>query len=107
VRSREVRTVSHLQIKSLNGTSYAWLPEVLTCFSDGDKQRYEQLCAKHADAMNSQPALVSAAAELNRKITIMCLVAMVSLCVSIGCLCSLEADWRMIPLDTSASAVRA
>ena len=70
------------QVKSLDGTPYAWLAELLTCFSDGDMARFGELCSKYGAQMNSQPALVAAERGLKQKITIMCLVALVSACAS-------------------------
>lgn len=70
-----------LQVKSLDGTPYAWLGEILLCFSDGDMPRFDSLCSKYAAQMNSQPALVATQRGLKQKITIMCLVALVSACV--------------------------
>lgn len=44
--------------------------------------KYEALCAQYGAEMNSQPALVAAERKLKEKITIMCLVALVSSCAS-------------------------
>ena len=72
--------LARVQVTELEGTSYAWLAELLLCFSDGDMARYDSLCTKHAAAMNAQPGLVMAQRGLKQKVTIMCLVAMVSGC---------------------------
>lgn len=33
-------------VKTLDGTEYAWLVEVLTAFNEGDLEAYEKLCVK-------------------------------------------------------------
>jgi hypothetical protein len=52
---------------------------------------FEELCVKYGPEMNSQPALVAAERTLKQKITIMCLVALVSGYASVCSPCDLLA----------------
>lgn len=61
----------------LDGSSYAWLGEVLAAFNAGDLHRYDALCARHAAALNSQPALVENQRALREKITILALTELI------------------------------
>lgn len=65
------------QVKVLNGSSYAWLGEVLVAFNRGNLHAYDQLCEKHAAALNSQPALVENERALREKITILALTELI------------------------------
>lgn len=65
----------------LDGSSYAWLGEVLMAFNHGDLHAYDQLCEKHAGALNSQPALVQHERALREKITILALTELIFKCV--------------------------
>lgn len=71
-----------MQLNALQESPYAWLSELLHCFSDGDLNRFSKLCVDRAPQMNSQPALVQNQAKLKEKITIMSFVALVSSCDS-------------------------
>ena len=86
------------QVKSLQDTPYAWLAELLQCFSDGDMAKFGQLCSTYGAQMNAQPALVAAERGLKQKITIMCLVAMVSSCA----LCCAAASCKHIEFILSS-----
>jgi hypothetical protein len=77
-----------MQAACLTSTPYEWLRELLHCFSDGNMAQFEELCAKYGPEMNSQPALVAAERTLKQKITIMCLVALVSACAPCRSQCS-------------------
>ena len=70
------------QVKVLDGSSYAWLGEVLAAFNHGDLHAYDQLCEKHAGALNSQPALVQHERALREKITILALTELIFKCVA-------------------------
>ena len=61
----------------LDDSPYAWLKEVLLAFNAGDLARYDILCVRHADALNSQPALVAHERRLREKITILCLMELI------------------------------
>jgi len=69
--------LAHPIIKSLDGTAFAWLHEVLVAFNDGDLHLYDTLCNKYADALNAQPALVANERKLREKITILCLLQII------------------------------
>jgi hypothetical protein len=69
------------QVKVLDGSSYAWLGEVLAAFNHGDLHAYDQLCERHAGALNSQPALVQHERALREKITILALTELIFKCV--------------------------
>ena len=69
----------------LDGSSYAWLGEVLMAFNHGDLHAYDQLCEKHAGALNSQPALVQHERALREKITILALTELIFKCVMQFC----------------------
>lgn len=66
-----------LQIKVLDGSSYAWLGEVLAAFNAGDLHGYDALCERHAGALNGQPALVDNERSLREKITILALTELI------------------------------
>ena len=69
--------IAHPITAALDGTAFAWLKEILAAFNDGDLHAYDQLCVKHADALNAQPALVTNERKLREKITILCLLQIV------------------------------
>ena len=65
----------------LDGSSFAWLHEMLKVFNAGDLHAYDTLCDTHATALNSQPALVENERQLREKITILCLTELIFTCV--------------------------
>ncbi len=58
--------------------AYAWLHELLAAFNAGDLATYDALCTRHAAALNAQPALVANERRLREKVTLMCLLELVS-----------------------------
>lgn len=81
--------LSHPVVKSLEGSEYVWVHELLQAFNAGDLDRYDALCTTHAAALNAQPALVQHERKLREKITILCLMEIIF---------SLPATDRVIPL---------
>lgn len=63
----------------------------------GDIHRYDDLCAQHAALLNGQPALVAHERRLREKITILCLMELIS---------SLPPDQRTIALSTVAERTK-
>ncbi|GLC46825.1 hypothetical protein PLESTB_001799400 [Pleodorina starrii] len=82
--------LQHPIINSLDGTPSQWLHELLVCFNNGDMHLYDQLCERFATQLNAQPALVAHERRLREKITLMCLLDLIS---------STPAEQRRIPLD--------
>ncbi|EFJ46340.1 26S proteasome regulatory complex [Volvox carteri f. nagariensis] len=82
--------LQHPIINSLDCTPSQWLHELLVCFNNGDMHLYDQLCERFAAQLNSQPALVAHERRLREKITLMCLLDLIS---------STPAEHRRIPLD--------
>ena len=68
------------QVTVLDGSSFAWLHEMLAVFNAGDLHGYDALCDTHAAALNSQPALVVHERQLREKITILCLTELIFTC---------------------------
>lgn len=66
----------HPIVSALND-SYTWLREMLECFDAGNLHLYDELCQKHAGALNAQPALVQNERKLREKITILSLMDLV------------------------------
>lgn len=87
----------HPIITVLDGSSYAWLRELLECFNDGDLATYNELCVKHAAVLNAQPGLVANERRLREKVTISVLMALVW---------SLPAEERTIPLSAIAARTK-
>mmetsp|Transcript_18621 Transcript_18621/g.25819 ORF Transcript_18621/g.25819 Transcript_18621/m.25819 type:complete len:399 (+) Transcript_18621:358-1554(+) len=69
--------LAHPVIKCLTTSCYGWLHAVLVAFNAGDLQQYDDLCQKHSDALNAQPALVQHERRLREKITILCLMEII------------------------------
>lgn len=63
----------------------------------GDIHRYDALCAQHAALLNAQPALVAHERRLREKITILCLMELIS---------GLPPDARSLPLQAIADATK-
>ncbi|KXZ53762.1 hypothetical protein GPECTOR_6g679 [Gonium pectorale] len=82
--------LQHPIVRSLDGTPSQWLHELLVCFNNGDMHLYDQLCVRYADQLNAQPALVAHERRLREKITLMCLLELIS---------STPAEQRRIPLS--------
>jgi 26S proteasome regulatory subunit N9 len=80
----------HPVVHVLDGSPYQWLHEMLECFHKGDLFKYDELCAKHAAVLNGQPALVESERMLRQKVTISCLINLIS---------SLPPEERTIPLQ--------
>lgn len=85
--------LQHPIIAVLDNGQYAWLHDLLKAFNAGDIARYDALCTLHAAQLNSQPALVSNERRLREKITLMCLLELVS---------SLPAEERTLKLEAIA-----
>ena len=82
---------------ALREGSYAWLYEMLECFNAGDIHRYDELCARHAKVLNSQPALVAHERKLREKVTVLSLMELVN---------SLPAEARTVPLSAIAERTK-
>ncbi len=67
-----------LQADALKESEFQWLYQLLVCFNKGDLHQYEELCGKHADKLNAQPALVENERKLREKITILCLLELIA-----------------------------
>lgn len=65
--------------------------------STGDIHRYDELCTKHASLLNAQPALVAHERRLREKITILCLMELIS---------SLPPDRRTVALADVAQRTK-
>lgn len=87
----------HPIVKALQSGSYAWLGEMLDVFNRGDLAAYDALCAKHAATLNAQPALVESERKLREKVTISCLINLIS---------DLPPEARTIPLATIAERTK-
>ncbi|KAI3438613.1 hypothetical protein D9Q98_001036 [Chlorella vulgaris] len=87
----------HPIINALDEGGYGWLHEMLECYNSGDIHRYDDLCAQHAALLNGQPALVAHERRLREKITILCLMELIS---------SLPPDQRTIALSTVAERTK-
>ena len=66
-----------LQTKTLEGSPYAWLGEMLNAFNNGDLHAYDTLCSQYSAQLNAQPALVADERKLREKITIACLMELI------------------------------
>lgn len=87
----------HPIVKVLQGGTYAWLGEMLDVFNRGDLPAYDALCAKYATTLNAQPALVENERRLREKVTISCLINLIS---------DLPPEQRTIPLATIADRTK-
>lgn len=61
-------------ILSLAATPHAWLLELLHCFNDGDRAKYDALCVQHAHELNSMDILVRKKDLLDEKIIVLALL---------------------------------
>ena len=89
--------IAHPIRAALDGSAFAWLADILGAFNDGDLHAYDDLCVKHADALNAQPALVANERKLREKITILCLLQIVF---------QLPAEKREISLEDIAARTK-
>lgn len=87
----------HPIVKVLQEGSYAWLGEMLEVFNRGDLPAYDALCTKYAAVLNAQPALVENERRLREKVTISCLINLIS---------DLPPEQRDIPLSTIAERTK-
>jgi len=87
----------HPIIKVLDNSPYQWLHELLDCFNRGDLHAYDELCNKYAAVLNGQPALVANERQLREKVTIACLINLIS---------DLPPEHRRIPLATIAQRTK-
>jgi len=69
--------LAHPIVESLSDGPFIWLMEVVKAFNEGDLHEYDQLCVKHAAALNAQPALVANERKLREKITILSLLQII------------------------------
>jgi len=69
--------LAHPIVESLNDGPFVWLMDVVKAFNEGDLHEYDQLCVKHAAALNAQPALVANERKLREKITILSLLQII------------------------------
>jgi hypothetical protein len=63
----------------------------------GDIHRYDELCSRHATLLNGQPGLVAHERRLREKITILCLMELIS---------GLPPDRRTVALSTVAERTK-
>ena len=84
-------------MRTLDGTEFAWLLEILAAFNDGDLHAYDALCETYASSLNAQPALVANERRLREKITITALLQIVF---------KLPADCREISLNDIAAKTK-
>jgi 26S proteasome regulatory subunit N9 len=89
--------LSHPIVKVLDSSPYAWLHEMLAAFNAGDLHAYDALCSKHAAVLNQQPDLVAHERQLREKVTISCLITLIS---------ELPPESRRIPLATIAQRTK-
>jgi 26S proteasome regulatory subunit N9 len=89
--------IAHPIVRSLAGTPFDWLLDLLNAFNAGDLFAYDALCLAKADALNAQPALVAHERKLREKITITCLLQIVF---------SASADCREIALSDIAEKTK-
>jgi len=89
--------LAHPIIESLEGGQFVWLLDVVKAFNEGDLHEYDQLCVKHAAALNAQPALVANERKLREKITILSLLQIIF---------HLPADHREISLSDIAAKTK-
>ncbi|KAI8474163.1 MAG: 26S proteasome regulatory subunit [Monoraphidium minutum] len=87
----------HPIVKALQEGPYAWLGEMLEVFNRGDLPAYDALCVKHAATLNAQPALVENERRLREKVTISCLINLIS---------DLPPEQRSIPLTAIAERTK-
>ena len=72
-----------LQTKTLEGSPYAWLGEMLSAFNNGDLHAYDALCSQYSAQLNAQPALVADERKGRVKITIACLMELIFTCAAL------------------------
>jgi 26S proteasome regulatory subunit N9 len=89
--------IAHPIVRTLDGTEFAWLLEILAAFNDGDLHAYDALCETYASSLNAQPALVANERRLREKITITALLQIVF---------KLPADCREISLNDIAAKTK-
>lgn len=89
--------LSHPIVKVLDSSPYAWLHEMLAAFNAGDLHAYDALCSKHAAVLNQQPDLVAHERQLREKVTISCLITLIS---------ELPPESRRIPLAVIAQRTK-
>jgi 26S proteasome regulatory subunit N9 len=89
--------LQHPIAAALDNGPHQWLHDMLKVFNEGNLHEYDELCTRHAAQLNAQPALVSHERRLREKITLMCLVEMVS---------SLPAEERKISLADVGSRTK-
>lgn len=89
--------LQHPIVNALDGTPSQWLHELVRCFNNGDMHAYDELCVKYAAQLNAQPALVAHERRLREKITLMCLLELIS---------STPAEERRIPLQRIAERTK-
>eukprot|EP00899_Mesostigma_viride_P024438 jgi/Mesvir1/5179/Mv15314-RA.1 len=89
--------VAHPIVKSLETGGAGWLLELLRVFNDGDLEGFDRACVTYAAQLNAQPALVAQERHLREKITILCLLELVS---------SRPSSERTIPLSAIAERAR-
>uniref|UniRef100_A0A7S3RAB0 PCI domain-containing protein n=1 Tax=Dunaliella tertiolecta TaxID=3047 RepID=A0A7S3RAB0_DUNTE len=87
----------HPIVHVLDDSPFRWLHELLEVFNAGDMHKYDDLCTRYAAELNSQPALVANERRLREKITLMCLMEMIS---------SLPAESRNIALTAIAQRTK-
>jgi len=87
----------HPIVETLQQSSYSWLYELLECFNAGDIHAYDDVCARHAQLLNAQPALVEHERRLREKITVSSLIEL---------LAELPPEQRRVPLSVIANRTK-
>lgn len=87
----------HPIVETLQQSSYAWLYELLECFNAGNIHAYDDVCARHAEFLNAQPALVEHERRLRQKITVSSLIELLS---------ELPPEHRRVPLSVIADRTK-
>lgn len=87
----------HPVVKALPAGGYGWLLEMVEVFNRGDLPAYDALCKKHASTLNAQPALVENERRLREKVTISCLINLIS---------DLPPEQRTVPLSAIADRTK-
>ncbi|XP_076916924.1 26S proteasome non-ATPase regulatory subunit 13 homolog B-like [Bidens hawaiensis] len=85
--------LAHPIIKSLLGSPYEWIYQILEALNSGNLVHYQEQCTTHKTCVDSQPALVKNEKKLMEKINILLLMELIF---------RLPPKDRTIPLTTIA-----
>lgn len=70
--------VRHPILASLEGTSEAWLADILNAFQHGDIEAFNTIVSRNRDAFERQPALAAAGNTVKEKMTLLAVMELVS-----------------------------